>query len=76
MEAKAAEVGVISAWELGLREIILEGDFQVVMQAVSDASLAPISIQQLIVGVKSGLASFSSSKVVLPTGNVTMLLTY
>lgn len=76
VEAKAAEVGVIFAWELGLREIILEGDFQVVMQAVSDASLAPISIQQLIVGVKSGLASFSSSKVVLPTGNVTMLLTY
>lgn len=76
VEAKAAEVGVIFAWELGLREIILEGDFQVVMQAVSDASLAPISIQQLIVGVNSGLASFSSSKVVLPTGNVTMLLTY
>ena len=64
VEVKAAEVGVIFAWELGLREIILEGNSQVVMQAVSDPSLAPISIQQLIVGVKSGLASFSLSKVV------------
>ena len=34
------------------------------MQAVSDPGLAPILVQQLIVGVKSGLASFSSSKVV------------
>ena len=64
VEAKAAEVGVIFVLKLGLREIILEGDSQVVMQAVSDPSLAPISIQQLILGVKSGLASFSSSKVV------------
>ena len=64
VEAKAAEVGVIFAWELGLREIILEGDSQVVIQAISDPSLAPTSVQRLIVGVKSGLASFSSSKVV------------
>lgn len=42
----------------------MEGNFQVVMQALSDPSLAPISVQQLIVGVKSGLASFSSPKVV------------
>ncbi|KAK4560279.1 hypothetical protein RGQ29_009168 [Quercus rubra] len=42
----------------------LEVEAKVVMQALSDPSLAPISVQQLIVGVKSGLASFSSSKVV------------
>ena len=45
VEAKATKVGVIFAWELGLREIILEGDSQVVMQAISDPSLAPISVQ-------------------------------
>ena len=64
VEAKAPEVGVILAKELGLREIILEGDSQVVMQVVSGPSLALISIQQLIVGVKLGLARFISSKVV------------
>ena len=43
VEAKAAEIGVIFAWELGLREIILEGDSQVVMQAVSDPRVLPQS---------------------------------
>lgn len=30
-EAKAAECGLICAWELGLREVIIKGDSQVVI---------------------------------------------
>ena len=53
-EAKAAECGVIFAWELGLREVIIEGDSQVVIHALSTEQPAPLSIQQLISGTRDG----------------------
>ena len=52
-EAKAAKCGLIFAWELGLREVIIEGDSQVVIQALSTEQPAPLSIQQIISGTKS-----------------------
>ena len=61
-EAKAAECGVIFAWELGLREVVIEGDSQVVIHALSTEQPAPLSIQQLILGTKTWLPNFKSWK--------------
>ena len=52
-EAKVAETGIIFSWELGLREIILEGDSQIVMNAIASQDPGPIQIQQLVTGIKS-----------------------
>lgn len=52
-EAKAAKCGLIFAWELGLREVIIEGDSEAVIQALSTEQPAPLSIQQIISGTKS-----------------------
>lgn len=41
VQAKAAECGVIFAWEQGLIKIILEGDSKVVMHSVVDSHPAP-----------------------------------
>ena len=62
VEAKAAECRVIFAWELGLREVIIEGDSQVVIHALSTEQPAPLSIQQLISGTKTWLPNFKSWK--------------
>ena len=43
-EAKAAECGIIFAWELGLREVIIEKDSQVVIHAFSTEQPTPLSI--------------------------------
>ncbi|KAL0009259.1 hypothetical protein SO802_010761 [Lithocarpus litseifolius] len=61
-EAKAAECGLIFAWELGLREVIIEGDSQVVIHALSTEQPAPLSIQQLISGTKTWLPNFRAWK--------------
>ena len=44
IEAKAAEIGTTFAWELGLREIILEGDSQTIMAAITNHYLGPIQV--------------------------------
>ena len=43
-----AECGVIFAWELGLKKIILEGDSKVVMHSVADSHPAPLSIRYVV----------------------------
>lgn len=43
-EAKAAEIGIVFSWELGLREIILEGDSQIVINAIANHDPGPIQI--------------------------------
>ncbi|KAK9986180.1 hypothetical protein SO802_031131 [Lithocarpus litseifolius] len=42
IEAKAAKIGTTFAWELGLREIILEGDSQTVMAFIANHDSGPI----------------------------------
>ena len=59
-EAKAAKCGLIFVWELGLGEVIIEGDSQMVIHALSTEQPAPLSIQQLISGTKTWLPSFRS----------------
>ena len=61
-EAKVAETGIIFSWELGLREIILEGDSQIVMNAIASQDPGPIQIQQLVTGIKSWVPKFRAWK--------------
>ncbi|XP_030934232.1 uncharacterized protein LOC115959787 [Quercus lobata] len=51
-KAKAAEIGIIFSWELGPREIILEGDSQIVMNVIANHDPGPIQIQQFVAGIK------------------------
>ena len=59
-EAKAMECVIIFAWELGLRKVIIEGDSQVVIQALKCETPAPISIQQVITRATMWLPTFTS----------------
>ena len=59
-EAKAMECGIIFAWELGLRQVIIEEDSQVVIQALECETPAPISIQQVITRATMWLPTFTS----------------
>ena len=52
MEAKAIEEGIIFARELSLKKVILESDAQVVVQSLSEKSMAPSSIIMVIEGAK------------------------
>ena len=45
-----------------LREIILEGDSQIVMNAIANHDLGPIQIQQLVTGIKSWVPKFRTQK--------------
>lgn len=58
-EATAAEIGTIFAWELGPREIILEGDSQTVMAVIASHDLGPIQVHHLIACIKSWKSSFT-----------------
>ena len=61
-KAKAAEIGTTLAWELGLREVILEGDSQTVMTAIANHAPGPIQVHQLIAGIKSWEPKFRARK--------------
>ena len=61
-KAKAIEIGTIFAWELGLREIILEGDSQIVRNAIGNHDPGPIQVQQLVVCIKSWESKFKACK--------------
>lgn len=75
VEAKAAECGVIFAWELGLKKkIILEGDSKVVMHSVADSHPAPLSIRYVVAGTKAWLSLFTSWKAVFTSKQSTLLL--
>lgn len=52
MEAKAVEEEIMLANDLGLKHIIIEGDAQTVMMALSDHNSPPSSIQMTIEGAK------------------------
>ena len=62
-EAKALEEGMLLAWDLGLKEITLESDSELVAKALSDQRLLQISIQKVIEGIKEGLNCFLAATV-------------
>ena len=61
-EAKATEIGTTFAWELGLREIIVEGDSQTVMAAITNHDPGPIQVHHLIARIKSWEPKFRAWK--------------
>ncbi|XP_075665575.1 uncharacterized protein LOC142635273 [Castanea sativa] len=63
IEAKAVEEGVRLAWDLGLKQIIIESDSQIVVNSIRDHHLAPSSIQKVIEGLIVDLRSFEEWKV-------------
>ena len=59
-EARAVQEGVQLAWELGLREIIVEGDAQVVIKALQNFETCPWPIQKVVEGSLLSLSCFKA----------------
>ena len=58
VEAKAMEEGINLARDLGLWEVEIESDAQVLVKAITDAVPQPSSILKVVEGIKVGLGSF------------------
>lgn len=64
VEAKAIEEGILFAWDLGLKNILLEGDSLAVIQPIKGASPRATSIQKIIEGLRWCLKKFNAWKAV------------
>ena len=53
VEARVVEEGIIFAKDLGLGEVIVEGDASIVMSALSKPDHTPSSIQKIMKGVRT-----------------------
>ena len=58
-EAKATEAGLLLAWDLGLKDIVVEGDSQLVIQALNDSIPPALPILKIVEGMKRLLVHFS-----------------
>ena len=63
-EAKAAEAGILLAWDLGLKNIIVEGDTQLVIQVLNGVAAPAIPILKIVEGSRRYLQMFCSWKAV------------
>ena len=57
-EAKAVDVAISSAKDIGLQEVTLESDYSVLIGALSDTSKVSISIENIITGIHNNLQHF------------------
>lgn len=62
VEARAAEEGIIFARDLGLGEIIVEGDASIVISALVNPEHSPSSIQKIVEGARTKLKAFKQWK--------------
>ncbi|XP_030956327.1 uncharacterized protein LOC115978629 [Quercus lobata] len=60
VEAMAMEEGIQLARDLGLKDIDMESNAQMVVLAVGGTDPGPCSIQKIVEGAKQGLSAFSS----------------
>ena len=60
VETKAVEEGVVFAGDLGLKEIIIESDAQLVVQSLGKQSTPPSSIRLVVDGIREGLKFFNA----------------
>ena len=51
IKAKAMEVGVSFAWDVGIREVILECDSKIVSNALLGLCTSPMIISNILTGV-------------------------
>ena len=63
IEAKAVEEGVLLAWDLGLKEIIIETDAQQVAFSLRSHCVSLSSIRKIIEGIMLGLRCFKAWEV-------------
>ena len=59
-EAKATEAGIYLAWDLGLKDIVVEGDSQQVIQALNGCIPPALPILKIVEGLKLFLLQFNS----------------
>ncbi|XP_075633851.1 uncharacterized protein LOC142606373 [Castanea sativa] len=59
-EAVAVEKGILLAWDLGLKDIVIESDSMVVTSAFSKATSPPWSIQKVLEGTHQSLSWFNN----------------
>ena len=52
-EAKAAEIGILFPWDLGLKEVVVEGDSQLVMEALK-GNVVPAWLSKRLLKVLGG----------------------
>ena len=59
-EAKAIEDGVVLAWDLRLKDIIIESDALLVTNYLGKQSVIPSSIRKVLEGILEGLRKFNA----------------
>ena len=57
-EAKAMDVAISFAMDIGLQEVTFESDCSVFIGALSDKSKVPISIENIVTGIHNKLQNF------------------
>ncbi|XP_075654531.1 uncharacterized protein LOC142624702 [Castanea sativa] len=61
-KAKAFEIGIAFAGEIGIRDFVLEGDSLIMIQALCDSASAPSSVVPLVYGIAVAAHDFRSVK--------------
>ena len=60
IEAMAVQEGIELAWDLGLRQVVIESDSSTIFSALSSSTPPPWSIQKVIEGSKQSLKCFNT----------------
>ncbi|XP_023898674.2 uncharacterized protein LOC112010558 [Quercus suber] len=62
-EAKVTETGIMLAWDLGLKDIVMERDSQLVMNALKGFAIPALAIQKIIEGSQWCLSHFKTWRI-------------
>ena len=75
-EAKAFEAGIIFAKEVGIRDLVLEGDSLIIVQALKQCSNAPSIVSSLIYGMLAECSEFRKVSSLMSNDKTIGLLIY
>ena len=62
-EAKAMEVGVFFAWDVGIRDVVFECESKIVADALLGLCTPPVVVSNILVGIAHKLQDFRSAHV-------------